>query len=76
MNQYQYSPDMVPCDFSLFPQFKNTLKCKQFENVEMIKHNALQHLLEIPEHRMRGLLAVEEPMEYVQPSRMDILQGG
>jgi len=25
---------------------------------------------------MVGLLAVEEPMEYVQPSRMDILRGG
>jgi hypothetical protein len=66
---------MVPCDFSLFPQFKNTLKCKQFENVEMIKLNAMQQLLEVPQQSMRGLLALEEPMEYVQPSRMDILQG-
>jgi hypothetical protein len=39
---------MVPCDFSLILQFKNTLKCKQFENVEMIKLNATQQLLEIP----------------------------
>jgi hypothetical protein len=36
----------------------------------------MQQLLEVPEQSMRGLLAVEEPMEYVQPSRMDILQGG
>jgi hypothetical protein len=76
MNQCLYSPDMAPRDFSLFPQFKNTLKCKQFKNVEMIKLNAMQQLLEIPVQSIRGLLAVEEPMEYVQPSRMDILQGG
>jgi hypothetical protein len=67
---------MVPCDLSLFPQFKNTLKCKQFKNVGMIKLNPLQQLLEMPQQSMRGLLALEEPMEYVQPSRMDILQGG
>jgi hypothetical protein len=67
---------MVSCDFSFFPQFKKTLKSKQFENVEMIKLNVMQQLLEIPEQSMRGLLAVEEPMEYVQPSRMSILQGG
>jgi len=42
----------------------------------MIKLNAMQQLLEIPKQSMRGLLAVEEPKEYVQPSRMDILQGG
>ena len=78
MNQCQYSPDMVPCDFSLFPQFKNTLKCKQFQNVEMIKLDAMHQLLDNPKQIrvIRGLLAVEEPMEYVQPSRMDILQGG
>jgi hypothetical protein len=76
MNQHQYHPDMAPCDFSFFPQIKNALKCKQFENVEMIKLNAMQQLLEIPEQSMRGLLAVKEPMEYVQPSRLDILQGG
>jgi hypothetical protein len=66
---------MVQCDFSLFPQFKNTLKCKQFENVEIIKLNAMQQLLEIPEQRMKGLLAVEETMEHVQLSRKDIIQG-
>jgi len=36
----------------------------------------MQQLLEIPEKSMRGLLAVEEPTEYVQPSRLYILQGG
>ena len=76
MNQRQYSPDTAPCDFSLFPQFTNALKCKQFENVEMIKLNAMQQLLEIPEQSETGLLAVEGPLEYMQPSRMDILQGG
>jgi len=62
MNQCQYSPDMVSCDFSLFPRFKNTLKCKQFQNVEMIKLDAMQQLLENPEQIIRGPLAVEEPM--------------
>ena len=37
MNQHQYSPDMAPSDFSLFSQIRNTLKCKQCENVEMVK---------------------------------------
>ena len=54
MNQRQYSPDMAPCDFSFFPQFKNALKCKQFENVEMIKLNAMQQILEIPKQIMRS----------------------
>jgi hypothetical protein len=30
------------------PQFKNTLKSKQFEDVEMIKLNSMQQLLKIP----------------------------
>lgn len=75
VNQHQYSPDMAPCDFSLFPQYKNILKDKQFENMEIIILNAMQQLLQIPEHSMRSVLAVEEPMEYMQPSRKDILQG-
>jgi hypothetical protein len=45
---------MVPHDFSLLPQFKNTLKGKQFENVEMIKLNAILQLLDIPEQSKRS----------------------
>jgi hypothetical protein len=44
-----YSPHMAPCDILLFLQIKNTFsKGKQFEDVEMIKFNTTQQLLEIP----------------------------
>jgi hypothetical protein len=37
----------------------------------MIKLNTMLQLLDISEQRRRGLLAVEEPIEYVQLSRRD-----
>ena len=44
-----YSPDMGSCDILLFLQIKNTFsKGKQYEDVEMIKFNTTQQLLEIP----------------------------
>ena len=32
-----YSPDLVPCDFFLFPTMKKTLKGKRFATVEEVK---------------------------------------
>jgi hypothetical protein len=40
---------MASCDILLFLQIKNTIsKGQQFEDVEMIKFNMTQQLLEIP----------------------------
>jgi hypothetical protein len=32
-----YSPDLAPCDFSLFPQVKIKLKGRHFDTIEVIK---------------------------------------
>jgi hypothetical protein len=39
---------MMPCDSFLFPQIKNTLKSKQFEDVVTTELKVTQQLLEIP----------------------------
>jgi hypothetical protein len=36
---------MVPCDLFLFPQIENSLKGKEFEDVEMIRLNIMQQLV-------------------------------
>jgi hypothetical protein len=38
---------MALCDFYLIPKLKNTLKGKQFEDVETIKLNSMQQLSQI-----------------------------
>lgn len=43
-----YSPDMSPPDFFLFPKIKNTLKRRQFQDIETIKQNSTQQLQAIP----------------------------
>jgi hypothetical protein len=43
-----YSPAIAPCDFLLFSQIKNIFKGKLFQDMEMIKLNAMQQLVEIP----------------------------
>jgi hypothetical protein len=42
----------------------------------MIKLDTMLQLLDNPEQSKRGLLAVEEPMAYAQPSIRDIMQTG
>jgi len=43
-----YSPDLVPCDFFLFPGLKKILKGRRFEATEDIKRNSTKTLLDIP----------------------------
>jgi hypothetical protein len=33
----QYSPDLAPCDFFLFPKIKSALKGIRFESMEAVK---------------------------------------
>ena len=35
--QHPYSPDLAPCDFSLFPQLKEKLRCCGYEVIEEMK---------------------------------------
>ena len=36
-----YSPDLVPCDFWLFPKLKSPLKGKRFQTVDEIQENRI-----------------------------------
>ncbi|XP_018337789.1 PREDICTED: putative uncharacterized protein FLJ37770 [Trachymyrmex septentrionalis] len=48
-----YSPDMVPCDFFLFPKLKRTLKGRRFANINEIKTESLKELNAIPKSEFR-----------------------
>jgi len=37
MENPQYSPDLDPCDFFLFPEIKSALKGTRFESVDAVK---------------------------------------
>ena len=43
-----YSPDLVPCDFWLFPKLKSLLKGKRFQTIDEIQKNTLGQLMTIP----------------------------
>ena len=40
-----YSPDLVPCDFWLFPKLKSPLKGKRFQTVNEIQENTTGKLM-------------------------------
>jgi len=42
-----YSPDVAPCDFSLFPTIKKKLKGKRFATVEEVKTSSQEALSNI-----------------------------
>ena len=48
VTQPPYSPDLVPCDFWLFPKLKSPLKGKRFQTIDEIQEN------------MKGQLADED----------------
>ena len=48
MRQPQYSPDLVPADFFLFPKLKTPMKGKHFAMSEELKEKSEQELLAIP----------------------------
>ena len=48
MTQPLYSPDLVPCDFWLFPKLKSSVKGKRSNSVDEIQKNTMRQLVAIP----------------------------
>ena len=46
VTQPPYIPDLVPCNFWLFPKLKSPLKGKRFQTVNEIKENTMEQLME------------------------------
>ena len=42
-----YSPDLVPCDFWLFPKLTSPLKGKRFQTIGEIQENTIGQLMAI-----------------------------
>ena len=53
MPQPPYSPDLVPCDFLLFPRLKRPMKGRRFATIEEIKTESLRELNDIPRSASR-----------------------
>ena len=51
-----YSPDLVPCDWFLFPAFKRQLKGKQFQNAEDALAFFEGVILDIPQSTWSGVI--------------------
>jgi hypothetical protein len=49
-----YSLDLAPCDFSLFPKLKMTLKGRRFETVSDIQRESRAVLSSIKENDFHG----------------------
>ena len=47
VTQPSYSPDLVPCDFWLFPQIKSPLKRNRFQTLDEIQENNMGQLMVI-----------------------------
>ena len=45
VTQPPYNPDLVPCDFWLFPKLKSPLKGKRFETIDEIQENTTGQLM-------------------------------
>ena len=45
VTQHPYSPDLVPCDFWLFPKLKSPLKGKRFQTIDEIQENMTGQLM-------------------------------
>lgn len=52
LNHPPYSPDLAPCDFSLFPKIKMKLKGCYFKDVPTIQTVSTRVLEEIPKHEL------------------------
>ena len=47
VTQPRYSPDLVPCDFWIFPKLKSPLKGKRFQTTDEIQDNTTGQLMVI-----------------------------
>ena len=45
VTQPHYSPDLVPCDFWLFPKLKSPLKGKRLQTIDEIQENMTGQLM-------------------------------
>jgi hypothetical protein len=54
MEHSPYTPDLVPADFWLFPEFKSVLKGKRSSDVEVIKSSVKQILTDIPAQEFKN----------------------
>ena len=70
VTQAPHSPDLVPCDFWLFPKLKSPLKGKRFQTVDEIQESMTGHLMEIARTvwgpKVPTLKGTEAPLSYVQ----------
>jgi hypothetical protein len=53
MDHKPYSPDLVPCDFWLFPKLKTALKDHRFSDIADIQGHATTMLKSIPEEEFQ-----------------------
>ena len=70
MTQAPYSPDLVPCDFWLFPKLKSPLKGKRFHTINEIQENKMGQLMATGRTvwgaKVPTLKATEVSLSYVQ----------
>ena len=70
MTQPAYHPDLVPCDFWLFPQLKSPLKGKRFQTIDEIQENTTGQLMVIGRivwgPKVPTLKGTEASLSYVQ----------
>ena len=70
VTQPLYSPDLVPCDFWLFPKLKSPLKEKRFQIVNEIQENTTGQLIVIGRivrgPKVPALTGTEVSLSYVQ----------
>ena len=53
VRQAVYSPDLVPCDFWLFPKLKTTLKERRFQSREEVMKKTTEELRNIPKEEFK-----------------------
>jgi len=49
-----YSPDLAPSDFFLFPEIKEILKGKHFDDIDDIRSNTMAALKAIPQNHFQN----------------------
>ena len=70
VTQPPYSPDLVPCDFLLFPKLKPPLKGKRFQTINEIQENIMGQVMVIGRTvwgpNVSALKGTEMSLSYVQ----------
>ena len=65
-----YSPDLVPCDFCLFPKLKSPLQGKRFQTISEVQENMIGQLMvtgrTVCSPKVPSLKGTEASLSYVQ----------